>query len=594
MKKKFYLLGMLAAGLTFAGCTDDIDDATGNGGILSGETGYVKVSINLPTTSGNSTRVGDVNGNDNFDDGLPAEYKVNNVILALFYGKNESEAEFTEAYKLTDLTQDPTSPNDQNITTKHTYEVEEITRPSEKVYALAIVNNGGFFEVGDNKELQIKTSSNGGFTNFSGTFSNLTGNSGLISLDNLSSIANDDEGSPNFLMLNAPLSNKAAANPMTSDHVVSTLVELTVYDDEASAQLGEANSIYVERAVAKTTVKVNNSTQDDYSLTVDAEGMSYDDAKVTFLGWKLNTTNKKMYILRNVEEYPTWDKYYVNGEINRFYGTTQMELGIPLYRVYWAKDPNYNQNYTSNLAENFNVLSAEPDDWNKMANNHSETIVEAEYCAENTTTAKTMYKNQLTGVLLKARFTLANGKGDDNLFMLGSSSAIYSETDFLTRAEAAVKATDPTFRGTLGINTDVTDGTTISAVAGVKNLITGLGNDTDDKLAQAILDDADGEIKFYKGGVMYYYTSLIKHFGDVPTSVNGGVDIVDSYDEAKHLGRYGVVRNNWYELNITSVSGPGEPEILEIPEEPGDKKHSYINAEINILSWAKRQQNVDL
>ena len=533
MKKKFYLLGMLAAGLTFAGCTDDIDDATGNGGILSGETGYVKVSINLPTTSGNSTRVGDVNGNDNFDDGLPAEYKVNNVILALFYGQNESEAEFTEAYELTDLTQDPTSPSDQNITTKHTCEVEEITRPSEKVYALAIVNNGGFFDVGNNKELQIKTSSTGEFANFSGTFSDLTGSSGLISLENLSSIANDDKDSPNFLMLNAPLSNKAAANPMTSDHVVSTLVELTVYDDKASAQLGEANSIYVERAVAKTTVKVDNSTQDDYSLTVDAEGMSYDDAKVTFLGWKLNTTNKKMYILRNVEDYRTWDEYYVNGEINRFYGTAQMEPGISLYRVYWAKDPNYDQSYTSQLEDNFNVLSTEPS-WNLMANNSSATVA-AEYCAENTTTAKTMYKNQLTGVLLKARFTLANGKEDDNLFMLGSSSAIYSETDFLTRAEAAVKAADPTFQGTLGINTDVTDGTTISAVAGVKNLITGLENDTDNKLAQAILDDADGEIKFYKGGVMYYYTSLIKHFGDVPTSVNGGVDNMDSYDEAKHL-----------------------------------------------------------
>lgn len=45
---------------------------------------------------------------------------------------------------------------------------------------------------------------------------------------------------------------------------------------------------------------------------------------------------------------------------------------------------------------------------------------------------------------------------------------------------------------------------------------------------------------------------------------------------------------------INSVSGPGEPEIPGIPDEPVNKEHSFINAEINILSWAKRTQDVDL
>ena len=56
-----------------------------------------------------------------------------------------------------------------------------------------------------------------------------------------------------------------------------------------------------------------------------------------------------------------------------------------------------------------------------------------------------------------------------------------------------------------------------------------------------------------------------------------------------------MLRNNWYELNITSVSGPGEPEIPE-PEDPDrpDGTHSFINAQINILSWAKRTQDVEL
>lgn len=100
------------------------------------------------------------------------------------------------------------------------------------------------------------------------------------------------------------------------------------------------------------------------------------------------------------------------------------------------------------------------------------------------------------------------------------------------------------------------------------------------------------DIKYYKDGVTYYYATVIKHFGDIYTPANETNP--EQYTEANHLGRYGVLRNNWYELQINSVSGPGEPEIPVLPEEPVDKEHRYINCEINILSWAKRSQGVDL
>ena len=87
---------------------------------------------------------------------------------------------------------------------------------------------------------------------------------------------------------------------------------------------------------------------------------------------------------------------------------------------------------------------------------------------------------------------------------------------------------------------------------------------------------------------MFYYTTVIKHFNSISEAG------VTEYDENKHLGLYGVVRNNWYDIRINSVSGPGEPEIPEIPDEPVNKEHSFINAEINILSWAKRTQDVNL
>ena len=96
-----------------------------------------------------------------------------------------------------------------------------------------------------------------------------------------------------------------------------------------------------------------------------------------------------------------------------------------------------------------------------------------------------------------------------------------------------------------------------------------------------------GEIRYYKDGECYYYTQAIKHFGQ-------DYKLGDDKEDPKYLGRYGVVRNNWYELTINSVSGPGEPEIT--PPDGGhvDDEEGYIKCTINILSWAKRSQDVDL
>lgn len=99
-----------------------------------------------------------------------------------------------------------------------------------------------------------------------------------------------------------------------------------------------------------------------------------------------------------------------------------------------------------------------------------------------------------------------------------------------------------------------------------------------------------GVIKYYRDGTTYYYASPIRHFGDVETGWDDG----EPYEEAKHLGRYGVVRNTWYQLTVNKISRPGEPEIPDTPNIPDDQQEAYINVQVNILSWAVRQNNVDL
>lgn len=552
MKKNLFLTGILTTAFLF-GCSDDVPDKGGVNGV-TGDVGYVKVAINLPTVSGNSVKT---NGNDIFDDGIEAEYKVNDIILAIFEGTDENDADFKEAQNLSGLL--AMQSGDNNVTVKYKSDVLEIGKPGDNknVYALAIVNGSKLFSVDENKKLKFDG------TDFSGDLSKLNAIAQNVDLSKIANL----EGK-NFLMTNAPITNKSAGSSATAGREVTTLVKLKVYDTKAKAEADweNADKIYVERAVAKVTTSVKSTGN---TLTISAPGMAYDEATVTFEGWKLNLTNKTYFPVRNVSKWSTWEGYNTGTDVNRFFGETANP-----YRVYWAIDPNYTNTVVQGTTD-LNVITELPEgQWNMMDKD--------EYSAENTTTAGQMKRARLTGVLLKAKFTLKDGTENDNLFMLGTSSSIFKEDQLLTFLKA-----------TLGYDLQVKSGATaqtITTADKVKEVFEFKDDATamDDTKAGDILKTCSDKIRFYKGGVMFYYTTVIKHFNSISEAG------VTEYDENKHLGLYGVVRNNWYDIRINSVSGPGEPEIPEIPDEPVNKEHSFINAEINILSWAKRTQDVDL
>ena len=105
-----------------------------------------------------------------------------------------------------------------------------------------------------------------------------------------------------------------------------------------------------------------------------------------------------------------------------------------------------------------------------------------------------------------------------------------------------------------------------------------------------------GRIQKYDKGVCYYEI-FVRHF----TDEEGGYAPADGtpwvkegeYAQAQ-LGRYGVVRNNWYTVTINSIKEPGEPTIPIDPEEPVDTETAYINCSIEISAWAKRDHSIDL
>ena len=122
---------------------------------------------------------------------------------------------------------------------------------------------------------------------------------------------------------------------------------------------------------------------------------------------------------------------------------------------------------------------------------------------------------------------------------------------------------------------------------------------------------AVGTINKYQAGETYY-TAYIRHFDDseVP-ALDAEITDADPDDQVQtpekdvydndykgneeyYLGRYGVLRNNWYQVTINSISGPGSADIPEREPVPDDNVNYYLSVDVNVLSWAIRQQSVDL
>lgn len=622
---------MLSATLIMAACSDSLDESTNTPvqGPVVGE-GYVKVAINMPTTSGNSTRSTD-NGGDKADvtleEGEADEYNVENAILAFFKCKTESlanstpeaQATFVKAYALTKGELGITGSSETPQVTEQVSVITEAPKVSdgEQLYVLAILNNNN-----------NTVSANNGNLTVNGT--DLTSTSTLADLQNKITFTtsttyqqfvyqftggSDENPRRNqFTMTNAPLSDKAGVAGTIGSAKAYTLVPVTVYDTKAQATAGNVAKIYVERVVAKVTLTTPGNAE---TINVSGDGNSGDQVQIT--GWCLNVTNNSTKLVRDVSGFKATDDGWLASDSEnspaRFAGTRGIKASFGVsgegdyYRIYWAEDCNY---ISAEPTTDFTTYSGTnaPAAWNGLS---TSTTSNACYCLENTMNYDQQIQNRTTGVLIKTSYltkfqgeTQASAK---SFFICGTSSTKYPEaaigggstsggtdafvTYVMTEADKLITTESYKFNGTgLSLQTSLASGT----YTDITNVFTFTA--TDAKLTDqqnAVKAVVGSRISYYKNGDNYYYSSLIRHFQDgegvgIPTS---GIASANDYT-LKHLGRYGVVRNNWYEININSISGPGDPVIPEPGEDPDDTAEGYINCTINILSWAKRSQNVDL
>lgn len=646
MKKIFFPVALMALTIGFNACSSDDVTVNANGGGLASfaEGGYAKVSINLPSSS-NSNRA-----NDNFDDGLASEYHVNNAKLVLFQGESEGEATFHSAYDL-NVGMDGYKDNPNQITTttriiSRLNDASQGTNPTGKyLYALVVLNDNGLFVIDKDKKGEKLTVAG----------QDMTGK-GLADLQTLAvPSSTSDFKSKGLLMTNAPLAKEAGGGSTAPGGNVVTLVDFTnsVYHTEAEAQKNTATDVYVERAVAKVTMAQSNgdkllltgTTSSDVHF-IGSDGKSNGkEIHWKIVGWDLDVTNNSSYLVRNTTNThaATWNGLKSEKVTNgyRFVGSNEVKTGKSLYRTYWAEDPNY----SSFDALNFTYLPSTQTDFTKTFGSDN-----PKYCFENTFDVDHQVKQGTTRVMVKVQLTDENNPAVTFYTFNGDNSRLYKQADFEKRIKEAIlrepnveawvkknngttetasvtltfkmksvpDPADPTGTTTKEVyDRDAADGqihlTDFTVKVGTAefkkaNLPSG-ATMSSEALAEAL---NLGKLVSYEGGYAYY-PIRIKHFGkdDTPwnkennaptTEPTKGATTAQIYPGTdptrsnNYLGRYGVLRNNWYDISVSKISAIGSPVVPEVSKDktPDDDYYNYIAVRINVLSWAKRSQSEEL
>lgn len=577
MKKLFFFAAMFAAGIAVTSCSSDNDviqeqvslnnkfDAQGNA--------YVNIAINMPSTKG-VTRA-----NGTFDDGIAAEYDVKNAVLVLFKGSDESDATFNGAYQLTTnvkqtVTNDQIS--DRRLYTQQINKGENALGASDHIYAFVVVNTNGKLVVDENTHGLTVKAADGDKA--------LTMNTTKFSA--FREYALNTVGSPDgngLLMTNPPMSTVGGGLVLPESPNIKWMPELTadhIYNSVEEAYTGtKFVEIYVERAAAKFGLEVPSGT---------ATGLTTNDAikyNPSGIKWDVQNYNTNYYVTRRVSSsYLGYTSEILTTPFYRFAESTAVDatMASKFYRIPWSEDANYAAT-APDVVPDASIISKQ------VA--LSKTPADVVYLAENTIDENSMKQEYTTRIVLAVPF---NGGISFYTSSLGASDEIFSVDEMKNEVKNYIQnthgatATDVTF-------TNGANGTaTVSAIT-----LSGAGDEA------AIIADLAAHVHFsyYKDGLAYYKV-LVKHFGDVETPLRSAADIPGStYDDVypaanraqNYLGRYSIVRNNWYQIALDGIKHIGKPSVPEIPADtPDDEIDAYLKVRINILSWGIRRQNVTL
>lgn len=662
MQKLIFLFVSLIC--LMASCSaDDIIGRTDTVDTLRAD-GYLRMCITMP--SARDSRV----ANDDFENGLPAEYAIHSAYLFLFEGETDDElkAKFHSAYKISAVSTEVNSDGSQ-ITTTTTRVVRRLDNGKDdfrkkKHFALIFFNAEDFVKISRDEltvsvdGLEIKSVQEPSAIAYHMTLAQ------FLQLER--KITNPDALNPfisrtkGFFMCSAPLLDKPGGPSSNKSGLASGCVHYTcpvsdkIYDTESEAQANPAAACYVERAVAKVTMqqKLKYDQLDIPNLdivTVDAKGhLQSTTTKPTcqLVGWMLDNTNRRSYLVRNYDT--QWNTLQSNSSTPtkpfRFVDENPVTAASGLHRTYWAKDPNYSTDgaiHANDLNQLYTVLNI-PSASDNPVPSASDPFPMGfgdnfpQYCFENTFDVANQTQDQTTRII--AKIQIDNEQTDKDFYVVNNDfyqlytkkaleakfhvdslikAAIANNPNIKQAYEEEIRkkypSDPPSAHPLVPVNCYYKQVVAADGLYRITSVWVNLakGEDIYGNLGELSSTTWEKELgfnlnikKFTKG--IAYYPIRIKHFGDdltpwdkdeygtvrpTPSTIYPGTEAVRANN---YLGRYGVVRNNWYDVSIQSISSLGDPIIPKPTTKADDELDNFIQVNINILSWTLRPQGADL
>ncbi len=604
--KKFFFSMMAVAACILASCSSNDDVKVNSPYGPTGE-GYVAFNIMLPTTH-YSTRA-----NDDWDDGHAEEYQVKDAILVIFAGTDEASAKFQSAYELdttpfeTDETTTDGCTTEARLTALLQQKEEQST---DEVYAYVIINGKTenlFYVNAANQTLTVKKATVAGDNVTETATEPLTPGSVTFEQFTQYELAAQRIGElGNMLMTSAPNSDKQGGSENPKGAKVTALAKLDkskIYNTREMARSNPAAEVYVGRSAVKVEVTTN------FPSTTTIEGNTDVTFDATSFVWTLGNTNKTFFIGRQFNS--TWLELYAPGEgipatqeaapganyKYRFVGYTPIHSGV--WRTYWGMDPNYGvDNTTGKLLDN-GVPSTTA---------YTKKTGDIMYTTENTMDETLMTHRNTTYVAVGVKLN-----GGNKFYTLPGTTGtdfIYDEAGVKTHIKNIVLGLPAweTFRTAVHteigvwIGRDDIDVTlTETELEDVEVAIDYNGTatvdftDVQDKYEETM---TNSPIYVYPQGMAYYYVP-IQHFSNDETPWDAVNKQSAAYNDtypvtnraAYYLGRWGVLRNNWYKLTVTGIRHIGKPEPVEPGPEPDDEVDKYISVKIHVMPWTLRVQD---
>ena len=495
---------------------------------------YALISLAMPEANG--TRAA-----ESVTSGVESEYKVANGTLLLWKkGATEADAEFVTSV---DFTGAWNNSDALDITREATIQLgfAKGTFESTESYAGMVVLNYDkstypMPKKGDKFGTWKVTNNTANFTYVA---------NGLTYLTMTSSPQYVEDDNTTFVLVDIPhTSVKTSYEELSSDDVI--------------------DGFYVHRNAAKISVTADGKGNHVYDLAG-----AYAGATVTVNGWAADVKAIASFPVQN------HDGLTIKA------GWLSNDTKFPSFkRVHWGKSAFYGETYD---ADNYSLI------------NNVNSFPSYEYVKENTLKYDEQVYNRTTRVVLKAKYS--DGTNTGSFLKVGNTTTLLSVANFVTEVNTKLSA----------LNIDATAKANAVNTAGYKSLkdMVKIEDENGDEventkyaavaLQLGLASEVAKELAYYVDGNCYYAVR-IRHFDDQQAPLGKTIETADDYDEV-HEGRYGVLRNNWYEVTVGSISKIGAPSIPEVDNTPDDAETDEADAlsvSIKMLNWAKRSQNVNL